>query len=223
MLFLRLDLKGGTGKLPLIGTVVLGRSNTADLVLDCKTVSRIHCRIRETADGQIYVEDLGSELGTRVNGRPAQGMVPLLTGHVLQVGSFAFTICDDSGKAAHAQPVGAQAPSDADTAPIPVVRPAAAGALAALSTADDIPPPAIDHAGKQQGLGARATDDDFIPPTGWQTGPASAPARPAAPPRPADAAGQTGPQRDAAGPAPSPRPAAAQAPPGGSKPDSKDS
>lgn len=189
MLFLRLDLKGGTARIPLVGTVVIGRSNTADLVLDCKTVSRIHCRIRETVDGQVYVEDLGSELGTRVNGKPTQGAVVLQTGHVLQIGTFALTITDDLSRAT--QPVGpqplgkGQAPSDADTAPIPLVRPGPA-ALAALSTADDIPPPSFSAAGDQEGLQAQATDDDFIPPTGWQTGPQRTPARPAPPPPPED-------------------------------------
>lgn len=57
---------------PLLGpTVVLGRDESADIILDDGSISRRHCEIRTTTDGPRSVftlRDLGSTNGTFVNG-----------------------------------------------------------------------------------------------------------------------------------------------------------
>ncbi len=70
-------------------TIVIGRAENATVVLGDSTVSRNHARI--TCDGSLYfVEDLGSALGTRVNGSPLpKGEKRLLrSGDVLAIGPY---------------------------------------------------------------------------------------------------------------------------------------
>src|SRR5688572_13956170 len=53
-------------QLPEDGSVVIGRSEAADLQIDSTAVSRQHARLR-VAGGAISIEDLGSHNGTFVN------------------------------------------------------------------------------------------------------------------------------------------------------------
>jgi hypothetical protein len=56
--------------IPLAGpSMVVGRSRDCDIVLEAPEVSRRHCRIVHE-DGGVFVEDLGSVQGTRLNGSP---------------------------------------------------------------------------------------------------------------------------------------------------------
>jgi pSer/pThr/pTyr-binding forkhead associated (FHA) protein len=57
----RITLSPGTSKR-------IGRSAAADVVVNDKSVSRIHARIMMDPDGQIAVDDLGSTNGVFVNG-----------------------------------------------------------------------------------------------------------------------------------------------------------
>jgi pSer/pThr/pTyr-binding forkhead associated (FHA) protein len=50
-----------------LGEVTLGRSSAANLVIDSRTVSKLHARIQRSAE-QVAVEDLTSANGTYVNG-----------------------------------------------------------------------------------------------------------------------------------------------------------
>ena len=53
--------------------VVIGRSpRNAMLLIDDKTLSREHARLFEGHDGVLYIEDLGTTNGTRVNGQQLQ-------------------------------------------------------------------------------------------------------------------------------------------------------
>lgn len=63
---------------PLIASMtVLGRDETADVVLDDPGISRRHCEVRVTQDGPhlvSHLRDLGSTNGTFVNGEPAEAV-----------------------------------------------------------------------------------------------------------------------------------------------------
>ena len=68
------------------GTMVIGRSESTDIVLQDSQVSRIHCRVTYSG-GKIFVEDLGSTNGTLLDGRPVK--LDSLTMHSrLQIGRF---------------------------------------------------------------------------------------------------------------------------------------
>ena len=88
MLRLMLTTAGGEpriisleGKLPL----TIGRSENAGLVLADRKVSRRHAEIGAEADGSLFVEDLASRTGTRVNGQTISARTRLGAGDVIEV------------------------------------------------------------------------------------------------------------------------------------------
>lgn len=78
---------------------VLGRSSRADIPLDrrFKSISRRHVRIWRNEEG-VFVEDLGSSFGTRVNGVAISPHVPvsLEAGDRLALGQVEFQVVDES-------------------------------------------------------------------------------------------------------------------------------
>src|SRR5579864_4218962 len=73
------------------GVTVVGRSRTlCDLVLDQTSVSKLQCLIAKT-DGLLFIRDLGSTNGTKVNGqRVTRGA--LLPGDELAFASVKFRV-----------------------------------------------------------------------------------------------------------------------------------
>lgn len=51
------------------GTRIVGRSGAADVRLDDPAISGEHCRVNWEGERDIALIDLGSENGTRINGR----------------------------------------------------------------------------------------------------------------------------------------------------------
>ncbi|MEV2255373.1 FHA domain-containing protein [Streptomyces sp. NPDC050147] len=91
------------------GQIRVGRSADADVPLDDPDVSRLHCAVTLTPDGQVTVTDLGSTNGTTVDGleitdRP----VRLTPGSLLRLGESAlrFTAGDGTGGALPTAPDG---------------------------------------------------------------------------------------------------------------------
>jgi hypothetical protein len=74
------------------GRTTIGRSTTADILLDDVTVSRDHARIERRPDG-LYIEDAGSLNGTYVNRRRIESH-RLGDGDELQIGKFKLTFLD---------------------------------------------------------------------------------------------------------------------------------
>lgn len=69
----------------------IGRGVENDLELNDLRLSRRHCRfVREGAF--LYIEDLGSMNGTRVNGKIVEGRRPLYDGDVVSVGDYRFEV-----------------------------------------------------------------------------------------------------------------------------------
>jgi hypothetical protein len=65
---------------------LVGRAPSADLRLDDPQVSRLHARIEMRDDG-VYVEDLGSRNGTRVDGANVQGSRCLRVDEEIEIGA----------------------------------------------------------------------------------------------------------------------------------------
>lgn len=72
---------------------IIGRDDTADIVLPETTVSRRHARITASA-GQRMIEDLGSQNGTWVNERRVTAPTPLADGDRIRLGRALVTYRD---------------------------------------------------------------------------------------------------------------------------------
>ncbi len=70
--------------------ITIGRSKSADLVIDNDSVSRSHVRFA-LKDGKYELEDLGSRNGTYVNGSKIEGSVLVTSSDVIQIGKFMLT------------------------------------------------------------------------------------------------------------------------------------
>ncbi len=70
--------------------VVVGRKDDCDLRLDHKSVSKQHCVIART-DGMLFLRDLGSTNGTRVNGTRVR-RAALLPNDLVAIAHFKFKV-----------------------------------------------------------------------------------------------------------------------------------
>jgi pSer/pThr/pTyr-binding forkhead associated (FHA) protein len=92
--------KGKTITLSRDVTLVGRRKDLCDLILDKGSVSKIHCLIVKT-DGLLFIRDLGSTNGTKVNGqRVTRGA--LLPGDELAFASIKFKVHLAAGDAPEA-------------------------------------------------------------------------------------------------------------------------
>ncbi|MFG2496612.1 FHA domain-containing protein [Streptomyces sp. NPDC048441] len=80
------------------GQIRVGRSAEADVPLDDPDVSRLHCAVTLTQDGQVTVTDLGSTNGTTVDGREITDRpVRLSPGSLLRLGESALRLTAGDG------------------------------------------------------------------------------------------------------------------------------
>src|SRR5262245_57953207 len=63
----------------------LGRATGADFIVDAALVSRVHCRLRATAGGDLEVRNLDSTNGVFVNGQRTE-VARLAPGDKVQIG-----------------------------------------------------------------------------------------------------------------------------------------
>lgn len=87
------DLDPTVLRLPQGSVKTLGRTARADFIVQAPLVSRLHCRLTADASNQLVVEDLGSQNGTRVNGRKVD-RATLKVGDKLTVGRVEFTVTE---------------------------------------------------------------------------------------------------------------------------------
>ena len=79
-------------RIPLAGSLTLGRGATVDLQLVDGKVSREHCRIDATG-ARAMIEDLGSQNGTYVNGEAISRPTPVAEGDEIMVGDTLAAGC----------------------------------------------------------------------------------------------------------------------------------
>ncbi len=89
--------------------VVIGRAQTAGLVVPDASVSRHHVRVF-TRDGRWWAEDLGARNGTLLNGAPLQGVAPFGDGDCLRLGGTTIAFGSET-----AAPAVAAAPMELST------------------------------------------------------------------------------------------------------------
>ena len=118
------------------GELVIGRAagGQGSLGSDPK-LSRQHARIRETGDGRLALEDLGSTNGTFLNGQRVTGTRVLNPGDRVQVGSTTLEVAQAAAAPAAPAPDPAAA---TDSGVAPAEPPAAEGDGA--PTAEESPP-----------------------------------------------------------------------------------
>lgn len=78
----------GTHRFALVGEeIVLGRADTCDIAIGHKSISRRHLKI-VVKDGGFTIEDLGSQNGTKLNGKRIAGQVHVTAGDKIGMGGF---------------------------------------------------------------------------------------------------------------------------------------
>ena len=89
-------------RIPLVGSLILGRGATADLQLVDGKVSREHCRIDATG-ARAMIEDLGSQNGTYVNGDVISRATPIAEGDEIALGDTLLLVAGDQVELANAR------------------------------------------------------------------------------------------------------------------------
>jgi hypothetical protein len=81
--------------LPNAANVTIGRSPSAGLRLDHRSVSRQHA-VLTVVDGKLKISDLGSQNGTRVNGAALEPRIPteLAVGVVFEIGVASLVVSE---------------------------------------------------------------------------------------------------------------------------------
>ena len=94
---------------------VLGRSFEADLRLDDLAISRRHARI-SFVSGRYFIEDLGSENGTTVNGKTIAAATPLRSGDRIGLAGNLFRFAAESEPPRESEAATVHEPSAAHSA-----------------------------------------------------------------------------------------------------------
>jgi len=84
-------------------SIVIGREDGVDVLIDNPSVSRRHAEIRLGDDGWV-VEDLGSSNGTFISGTKIQGPQPIGLGDEIGFGKFSIVFGKALGEGEHAPP-----------------------------------------------------------------------------------------------------------------------
>ena len=103
---------GERREIKVSGQLTVGRSQTAGVYLDDKTLSREHTQFF-IQGGRLFVRDLESKNGTYLNGALIKGDQPLKHGDRVKIGLATFTVVLEAGDAmpAVSAPLAAPAPS----------------------------------------------------------------------------------------------------------------
>ncbi len=95
---LLLESGGERREIKVAGPITVGRSQTAGVYLDDKTLSREHTQFY-LDHGRVCVRDLDSKNGTYVNGALLQQPASLKPGDKVKVGVAIFTVVHEAGDA----------------------------------------------------------------------------------------------------------------------------
>jgi len=83
----------GRHRFAMVGEeIIIGRAPSCDIAINHKSISRRHVRIAILGDGKFTCEDLGSQNGTRINGRRTVGPTPFQVGEIVQMSDFSIEV-----------------------------------------------------------------------------------------------------------------------------------
>ena len=91
-----LESGGERREIKVAGPLTVGRSQTAGVYLDDKTLSREHSQVF-LQGGRLFVKDLQSKNGTYLNGTLLQRAEPLKHGDRVKIGAALFTVHLEAG------------------------------------------------------------------------------------------------------------------------------
>ena len=107
------DDEGKTTVVPLIrDEISIGRKEGNTIRLTERNVSRRHARLLKN-NGTVFIEDLDSYNGIKVNGNKIAGRVAITEGDRIQIGDYVLGLKLEGAVAAD------KAPEDADTSKMP--------------------------------------------------------------------------------------------------------
>jgi len=92
----------------------IGRTDENDLTIEDGSVSSSHARITLQPGGGILLEDLDSTNGTKVNGEPLTGSIPLNGGETILFGSVEVQYVADNASAEGGESQSAEAAAQPD-------------------------------------------------------------------------------------------------------------
>ncbi|EKD26383.1 MAG: hypothetical protein ACD_79C01234G0009 [uncultured bacterium] len=75
----------------ITSSAFMGRDDSCEIVLSDKNISRKHAKIEITNDG-IFIEDLQSSNGTKVNGKKIEAKITLTNGDIISIKPFEFKL-----------------------------------------------------------------------------------------------------------------------------------
>jgi pSer/pThr/pTyr-binding forkhead associated (FHA) protein len=83
----------GTHRFAMVGEqIVIGRSQSCDISIGHKSISRRHVRIAVEGGDKYIVEDLGSQNGCKLNGKQLKGTAPLNAGDRIDICDFSIEL-----------------------------------------------------------------------------------------------------------------------------------
>jgi predicted component of type VI protein secretion system len=118
---LLLESGGERREIKVAGPVTVGRSPSAGVYLDDKTLSREHTQFY-LLNGRLHVRDLQSKNGTYLNGALLQRAEPLKHGDRVKVSTAVFTVALEAGDAMPAVTAPLAVPPPRPAAPPAPVR-----------------------------------------------------------------------------------------------------
>ena len=91
------DDEGRTTVVPLVrDELTIGRKEGNTIRLTERNVSRRHARLTKQ-NGAVYIEDLGSHTGVRINGTKITAITPVHDGDQVEIGDYKLSVRSDAG------------------------------------------------------------------------------------------------------------------------------
>jgi len=103
-------------RVPISGSLTIGRGEQANIRIADQTVSRVHARISLGPEGPV-IEDAGSSFGTTVSGNAVDGPTRLYPGAQIRVGDVLIGVAAEAPAPARADVPSVEPVRDPDTGP----------------------------------------------------------------------------------------------------------